>query len=657
MFDRDTMLKKQTVKSGLFLALFMIIGLAFNHSNAETVKLPKITETPELKQETLLKDLDIPSVRDRDPDPQAGPRLSITEFRLQGIVEYPELGITRDAISKIVEEIRFKLMKEDQLLESGRTIEEIGELSNLLVNIEKEVEDKHVGPLEVQRLVWLVREQQQKRGVTLGMIETVADRITRYYREHGFILAKAYIPQQEVRDGVVTLTLLLGVLGEVKVNENTLYNSARISSVFDDMMTKPVTSKVVEEKLYLINDYPGISTQGFFEAGSQVGDTRLNVNVRSESWYDANIRLDNHGSEETGENRLYGDFSWNNPTGTADQLQLGILHASNPGSTNYGQLRYTSHIFGPRFQVALGYATNQFVLGSNSEVNAILQLEGETRVADLNLNYKFKRSRKENYSFDLTFENIESLVTVGGNSLGDFFDDEVRNASFKFNYDILQEQSKMLHQGNVKITQGEFLLGANTAQDLDYTILKADYSLLSFWKIPFTDIETRSVVRSTLQYTDTSLSTINQISLGGPGRARGYLQKEFSADSAIYIGADWFFNLPEALNTEIGDSSLANMMTPFLFIDLAYGEAKSPTEPVVDNQGNTSGGDGNSATLISAGLGIQFSYGTSISGNLQFAFPVEGKNTSTVAATQGQVSNDEIIDDETKILFELQYRF
>ncbi len=651
------MLNLENNKYAKVLVLMFTSFLLVQQSQAETVKLPTITETPELRKESLLKDIDIPSVRDRDPDPQAGPRLSISEFRLQGIVEYPELGITRDAISKIVEEIRFKLMKEDQMLESGRTIDEIGEISNLLISIEKQVEQEHVGPLEVQRLVWLVREQQQKRGVTLGMIETVADRITRYYREHGFILAKAYIPEQQVRDGVVTLTLLLGVLGEVKVNDNQNYNDERISSVFDDMMTMPVTSAKIEEKLYLVNDFPGLSTHGFFEAGSQVGDTRLNVNVKSEEWYDANLRLDNHGSAETGENRLYADFSWNNPTGTADQLQLGLLHASDPGSTNYGQIRYNSHIFGPRFQVALGYATNQFVLGSNSEVNAILQLEGETRVADMSMTYKFLRSRKENYSLDFIVENIESLVTVGGNSLGDFFDDEVRNASFKFNYDILQEKSKMLHQGNIRITQGEFLLGANTAQDLDYTILKADYSLLSFWKIPFTDIETRSVVRSSIQFSDTSLSTINQISLGGPARARGFLQTEFSADSAIYLGADWFFNLPEALDVEFDDTSLGNILTPFLFLDAAYGEAKSPTLPVVDSEGNSSGGEGNSATLISAGLGIQFSYGAMISGNFQFAFPIEGRNSSTVAATQGQNGNDEVLDDETKILFELQYRF
>ncbi|MCP4488283.1 MAG: ShlB/FhaC/HecB family hemolysin secretion/activation protein, partial [Gammaproteobacteria bacterium] len=50
-----------------------------------------------------------------------------------------------------------------------------------------------------------------------GQIETVADRITQFYRQRGFHLAKAYIPKQEARDGVVTLALLLGSLGEVEV--------------------------------------------------------------------------------------------------------------------------------------------------------------------------------------------------------------------------------------------------------------------------------------------------------------------------------------------------------------------------------------------------------------------------------------------------------
>ena len=40
---------------------------------------------------------------------------------------------------------------------------------------------------------------------TLSMLEFIGDEVTRYYRERGLILAKVYIPKQQVRDGVVAI--------------------------------------------------------------------------------------------------------------------------------------------------------------------------------------------------------------------------------------------------------------------------------------------------------------------------------------------------------------------------------------------------------------------------------------------------------------------
>jgi len=633
-----------------FIVSAFVICLTFINvnANAAVVDLPEITEVPELKKDTLLKDLDIPAVRDRDPDPQAGPRLSISEFRLQGIVEYPELGITRAEISKIVEDIRFDMMGEGKLLESGHTLDELGEISNLLVDIEKNVDDEHVGPAEVQRLVWLVRDQLLKRGITLGMIETVADKITRYYRERGFILAKAYIPKQKVRDGVVTLTLLLGVLGDVKVNDSSLYDDEVLSSAFDDLLTLPVTNSAISEKLYLINDLPGVSTQGFFEAGAQVGDTLLNVNVKSEEMFNYNLRLDNHGAEETGEGRLYGDVLWNNPTGTADQLHLGALYAEG---TVYGQLRYNSNFFGPRLKIGVGFANNSFVLGKGaSEAIVALGLEGETNIADLSVSYKYKRGLDENYSFDFVHENIDSAIrlTSLSDDGGRILDDEVRNTSIGFNYDFIVEGSRLLNQGSVRLTQGKFLFGLDEGQDESYSILKADYSLLSFWKVPFTDIETRSVLRASTQLTNSALSSINQFSLGGPARARAFEAKEFSADQAVYVGFDWFFNMPDFLDFEMQDTTFGKVLAPFIFIDAAYGEANSLIE--LNSEGQKI--DPSSSTLINAGLGLQFSL-DNMSGNLQVAFPIENKFVNGDPSQTGQAEQEK----ETKVLFEFQYRF
>lgn len=604
--------------------------------------MPEITETPELKRESLLRDLDIPSVRERNPDPEAGPRLSISEFRLQGIVEFPELGITRADISKLVEGIRFDMMGEEKLLESGYTIEELGEVSDLLGEIESETIGRHVSSLEVQKLVWLVREQRRKRGITLGMIETVADKITNYYRERGFILAKAYIPEQQVRDGVVTLTLLLGALGEVSVNNNKMYKEKKLSAVFDSALAKPVTGDLVEEQLFLINDFPGLNVQGFFESGSQVGDTKLNLNVKSEKRYDANLRIDNHGAEQTGEYRLYAEGFLHNPLGQGDQLLLALLFGFSPSNTVYGQLRYNTPVWTPRLKFEIGASNNEFILGpGNSESIDLLEIEGETFLADAKLSYTLKRSRKRNFSVDFIYENIESIIRLGVlPTLDDIgLDDEIRNASLAFNFDILQEEQKVLHQGNIKLTSGEFVLGVDPGQEENYWIFSANYTFLTFWQLPYFNSNTRVISRTQAQSSGSALSSISQFSLGGPTLARGFPVNQFSGDDGLVFSIDWVFNSLGFLNLKLGAANLQDIIRPFVFTDLAYGRSKALLE----------GADDSIAEVANVGVGLQFAYSSKFKGNLQIAQPVFNHFSSNAI--------DEAVDEGAKLVFDLQYSF
>lgn len=603
--------------------------------------MPVITEMPDLERKSMLKDLDIPSVRDRDPDPESGPRLNVVKFKLQGIVEYPDLDITKKDIDRLIEGLRYNLMQEYDVLDSGFTEKELEEVSKMLVEIEEETMDRHVSDLEVQKLVWLVREQRLQRGITLGTIETIADRITRFYRERGFILAKAYIPEQQVRDGVVTLTLLLGKLGEIEVLENEIYSDEVISSVFEDMLTIPVTSDAVEEKLYLINDYPGLSATGFFQPGAQVGDTKMNINVRSEKQYDANVRLDNHGSEQTGEYRLYGEVLWHNPLGNADQLHVAGLAAFSPDNTIYGQLRYNTRFFNPRLILSIGGASNDFVLGpGNSESINNLELEGDTKQTDVGMSYTLNRSRSENYYLDYKYEKVASTIRLGAlPTLGDVgLDDTVINSTLGFRYDILDEENKILHQGDVLFTSGEFEKGVEVGQDESYNIFGLNYTLLTFWQLPYFESNTRIIYRTSLQYASSAISSINQFTLAGPSKARAYSVNQFSADNAIYMGADWIFDAPDFISMDVAGSNLVDMIRPFIFVDASYGEVISLIE----------GRDNSDGRLIDAGFGFQLSYKNNLQGNLHFAFPLSD-----------DFSNEDIVveDDSMRVVFDLQYSF
>jgi len=628
----DVMMLKRAQQLGCY-SLLAIIGFQVNLVWSQGfLDMPDTTEVPEYERETMLLDLDIPGVRYRDPNPEAGPRLNIKEFRLQGIVEYPELGITREEIIKRVEAIRFDLMKEGEHTESGFTLDELGAMSNLIVDIEKSTPVQHVGSLEVQKFVFLIRDQLRRRGVTLGMIETVADTITQLYRERGFILAKAYIPKQQVRDGVVSLSLLLGELGDVEVEDHTRVSPDLIGRVFKNDLHKPVANWKIDEALTLINDIPGLRAQGFFSPGGQVGDTRMTVKVTEEKWTTMNVRLDNHGSKSTSENRAYADIYVHNPLGYGDELYVGVLNSYNPDSSTYGSIRYNSFILNPRWRASVGFSTNDFVSRNLRQAGASY-FTGQSDVADASLKHVFKRSRVNNYSAEIKFMDINTELDTQSNVT----QENVKKTSLSFNFDLLNEKRRQLYLGYMALHQASTNEsgGFDGATSGSESYLSFDLSMLSFLKIPFTSSESRIVWKSSGQYAGKSLSNLNQINLTGPTRTRGFGVNGLQTDDGLYVGADWIFTLPKFGGKTLLGENINRVFQPFFFVDSGYGVL----HPLTDGDGDITG------KLANAGVGLKVHH-SRFGGSISY---------STVLADDVNELQDET--PTSSVYFELQVTF
>ncbi|MCK4707832.1 MAG: hypothetical protein KAU21_04385, partial [Gammaproteobacteria bacterium] len=183
-----------------------------------TLNIPEEVNERDLKyKNVVLKNKTIPAVTKRNPDPSKGPRIPVKEFKIQGVKSYPELSISKTELDKIIETKRYGMMDEAFLQKSGYTIKELLELAETLNKIGATNDGDYVELPDVQKLIWLLKEQKNNRGLTIGEIEEIAESITTYYRSHGFFLAKAFVPKQDVRDGIVGLTVLEGVLGKVTV--------------------------------------------------------------------------------------------------------------------------------------------------------------------------------------------------------------------------------------------------------------------------------------------------------------------------------------------------------------------------------------------------------------------------------------------------------
>lgn len=631
---RGAALKRLGIAAGmLLLSLPCITQAAF-------LDMPSIIERPSLDRDSPLQPVEIPEVKERSPDPEAGPHVLVFEIKLQGVNDYPKYDITKKSIDELIEESRRKLMKVDQLLESGFTTEEVGAIGVLLAEIGDGKRIDEINDEDVQRLVSLVKEQVGKRGLTLAQIEAIADQITVYYREHGFFLAKAYVPSQDVQDGVVGLVVLEGDLGDIKVTDNKHYSANMLAREFKGLLGGPVIYEKIEERLYLLNDYPGLEVYGYFKPGKQIGDTQLNINVKREKPYSLSTRLDNHGSDLTGLYRLYGEVLWHNPLRIADQLQVGVLQSISPTNSTYGVAKYQLPLFGARNHASFSATSNQFILDQTAAagLGGDLGITGETRVLDLGLLHHFWRGRRSNLAATFNFAKKKSTLTSSsGISLG--LDDQLDTKTLGVNFDNLLEESHILNQVSVSLSQGKLRKTGILNTDDTFYKLSGNYSGLMFFRIPFTETRTRLILRSALQYTKEVLPSLEQFSIAGANAVRAYPINQFSADSAIYGGVDWVFNLPGFLDYTFGGSvPLNQMLHPTLFLDASGGLQN----PIYEESAASRG------TLYGGGAGLEFSYNASVSGHVQVAKSIYASFTSEDIEDPGN---------QVKVLFDLQYVF
>lgn len=618
----------------LLFSSLLPYGLSF----AGIVEMPDVVESPSLYGTSVFENYNIPSTNNRSIDTDAGPRLWVNEIRIQGLENFPELGIRREEITAFIEKRRFDIMREDQVKEHGFTDQEVTEVITLLNKLDVQTNYEHVSTPELQKFIWLVRSQKERRGLTLGQIESLGKSVETYYHQKGLQLASAYIPRQSMRDGVLVIEVLNGKMGAVEVSDNQLYNSAIITSVFDDILAIPVEFGHIEERMYLVNDYPGLNVTGIFKPGYQVGDSKLELKAVNESSYEGTLRLDNHGSDLTGEYRGFAELHWNNPTGFADQLDLAVLQSTSPDNSTYGLLGYRLPLFSPRWHLGISASTNQFILDQSQDNTGSvdqLGLTGETRQSNMDIEYTFMRSRETSLWFRLIHDTTKTILNSGefGN-LG--LDDKIRNLRLSSQFDVLNSESKLLHLGSFTYTDGEFLHGAGE-RDETYTKYNFDYTLMTFVPLAWFDTTTRLLVKSEFQYSSNPLPSAEQNALASPTTIRAYPVNQYSADTSAYLGIEWVFNTPDILTFDwFSNREMPQKMQPVFFINAGKGI-----------QNTTTGADDIEGTLVDAGFGIQYGFGKHINGNLQFAFPLNDKFT---------VDSITVEDDSVKVVFDLQYR-
>ncbi|MDD5390289.1 MAG: ShlB/FhaC/HecB family hemolysin secretion/activation protein [Gallionellaceae bacterium] len=360
--------------------------------------------------------------------------------------------------------------------------------------------------------------------LTLRELDALAQRITRYYRDHDCMLARAYIPAQDIKEGIVEIAVLEGQFGEI-----VLRNQSGLKDRAARALTRPlppgrvITGRAVERVTLLADDLHGIEAAATLRPGSVVGTSDFVLELREGKPRDGSLEFDNSGSRYTGRYRLGGSIAFNNPAGIGDRFSARVL--SSGEGLIYGQLGYQMPLGYSGTTLGLSLTQADYQLGSDF---ANLDASGTARIAGVTLNHALIRSTQYNLRGRIGFDykKLRDRIAASGT------DKQSRAVSLGLLGDLDGQYGKsnfsaLLYSGNLDAPA----TAAGASGGFNKLTLSASHQRYLGSGFSFTAAYSG-------QLASKNLDSSEKMSLGGPNGVRAYPQAEAAGDDAHLINLE-----------------------------------------------------------------------------------------------------------------------
>lgn len=235
--------------------------------------------------------------------------------------------------------------------------------------------------------------------LTLTDLRRMATKIADHYHLNGYFLAQAYLPAQDIQNGVVNITVVEGRYGAITLNNQTTLSDDLANGLLTGLGGELIESAALEERLLLLSDLPGIQVRSTLVPGDSAGTSDLQVALTPGPRISGEVDADNAGNYYTGEVRLGATVNLNNLAGLGDVASLRVV--SSGSGLNYVRAAYQLQL--GKAKVGLAYSALEYELSRGIYEGA--GFNGNAQIASLFGSYPLIRSRNSNLYAGLAYEH------------------------------------------------------------------------------------------------------------------------------------------------------------------------------------------------------------------------------------------------------------
>ncbi len=148
---------------------------------------------------------------------------------------------------------------------------------------------------------------------TIDDLEHARKILEQKYKDSGFVTVFVDIPEQDVKDGVVRLSVTEGKVGRLRIKDSRYYSLGRIRDAMPSLSEGSVPNfPVVQKEMASLNRSAGLKVSPVLRAGTAPGTVDVDLNVKDQSPIYASLELNDRFSPNTSRFRLIGTVRYDN---------------------------------------------------------------------------------------------------------------------------------------------------------------------------------------------------------------------------------------------------------------------------------------------------------------------------------------------------------
>lgn len=390
----------------------------------------------------------------------------------------------------------------------------------------------------------------QGKKLDFRQLRNITEAITNLYVSKGYITSGAFLPNQEIVEGIINIRVVEGKLEDLNITglkhlrENYVrsfissaqklpeLNTDSQSGSFSDQ-SPPLNIKNIESELDLLKRDPSIKNiEAELVKGTKPNLSVLLIEVEETSPYDAKLSFDNYRSPSVGEFQGTIEAGYKNLIGVSDRAfaQYNLTQGLDAYSVGYG----TPLVSPKNGTLSFEYRNGDSKIIENFE-EANIRAESDT----VSLQYRqpviYKPERE--IAWGLAFERQNSETFILDDQPFSFTADPQQTNSvisvLKLTGDWIERSPTSVLGVNSELNFGLDVFDATVNDNTPDGLFFSWLGQAQWTKALNQDRDLLFVTRLTTQLSPDSLLPLEQFTLGGVGTVRGYRQNQEVGDNAV----------------------------------------------------------------------------------------------------------------------------